>query len=220
MKPPDRGGWPVSWRLWKKTTSRTTLCPPSLPQVLLPAYLPSVSLKNQRRRRERRGATTSSSVSGRTSLRCWRRRISQRSRSLTTCQRRPRHPRYLHATSAASAGSRRTTPAPPAGGATAAPSVCAHTERRGVWSGRSNCHCHGDGGEGCIWDAWSCIIKRVWTLCASAGCCESSWTETHMCRCTGACLWCHSIAESLRRFGCFSISVYFSLLCQFFVYLS
>lgn len=27
--------------------SRTTLCPPSLPQVLLPAYLPSVSLKNQ-----------------------------------------------------------------------------------------------------------------------------------------------------------------------------
>ncbi|XP_063326612.1 zinc finger HIT domain-containing protein 1 isoform X2 [Pelmatolapia mariae] len=101
-------------------------------QVLLPAYLPSVSLKNQRRRRERRGATTSSSVSGRTSPRCWRRRISQRSQSLTTCQRRPRHPRYLHATSAASAGSRHTTPAPPAGGATAAPSVCVHTERRGV----------------------------------------------------------------------------------------
>lgn len=58
-------------------------------------------------------------------------RISQRSQSLTTCQRRPRPPRYLHATSAASVGSRRTTPAPPAGGATAAPSVCAHTERRG-----------------------------------------------------------------------------------------
>lgn len=58
-------------------------------------------------------------------------RISQRSQSLTTCQRRPRPPRYLHATSAASAGSRRTTPAPPVGGATAAPSVCAHTERRG-----------------------------------------------------------------------------------------
>ncbi|XP_039458734.1 zinc finger HIT domain-containing protein 1-like [Oreochromis aureus] len=37
-----------------------------------------------------------------------------------TCQRRPRFPRYLYATSAAFVGSHHTTPAPPVGGVTAA----------------------------------------------------------------------------------------------------
>ncbi|KAL4008765.1 hypothetical protein ACER0C_002617 [Sarotherodon galilaeus] len=47
-----------------------------------------------------------------------------------TCKRRPRFPRYLYATSAASVGFRHTTPAPPAGGVTAASSVCAHRVTR------------------------------------------------------------------------------------------
>lgn len=52
--------------------------------------------------------------------------------SQTTCQQRPRPPRFPLDTSAASAATLHTTPALPAGGATAAASVCARTERPGT----------------------------------------------------------------------------------------
>ncbi|XP_028998874.1 zinc finger HIT domain-containing protein 1 isoform X3 [Betta splendens] len=86
----------------------------------------------QRRRRGRRGATTSSKGLGRTSPHCWKRRICRRRLSLTTCQQRRRLHRCPPVISAASVGSPHTTPVPPAGGATAAASVCVHTERPGV----------------------------------------------------------------------------------------
>lgn len=114
----------------------------------------------QKRRRGRRGATTSNSGSGRTSQRCWRRRWASQTKHLppalrepahsclcslsgrtclsglspTTCQPWPRPPRCPLDTSAASAATLRTTPALPVGGATAAASVSARTERPGTSS--------------------------------------------------------------------------------------
>lgn len=123
MKPPVKGDLPGSWRLWRKTTSRTTLCPLFLLQARPPGCLPSAKPKNQRRRRGRRGAITSNRDSGKTSPRCWRRRTCQRRLSLTTCLLWPHPPLYLPVTSAASVGFPLTTPVPPVGGATAAASV-------------------------------------------------------------------------------------------------
>lgn len=168
--------------------SRTILCPLFLLQVRLLVCLLSAKQRNQvillllfwftyrceslfwkykcvclflfvqRRRRGRRGATTSNKGSGRTSPLCWRRRwiwqsafsrlerfslftciliwsligrTCQRRRSLTTCLLWPHPPLYLPVTSAASAGFPLTTPVPPAGGATAAASVWSHTEKPG-----------------------------------------------------------------------------------------
>ncbi|XP_061816437.1 zinc finger HIT domain-containing protein 1 isoform X2 [Nerophis lumbriciformis] len=73
----------------------------------------------QRRKRGRRGATTSNCVSGKTSQRSWRKRTCRRSWSQITSLRWSPPPRFLRDTFAVCADSHPTTLALPVGGATA-----------------------------------------------------------------------------------------------------